>query len=337
MFLKTISCLRITAILLGLLTAVLPAWGDDVEKRKTEERAAVVNGAAIPREEFEREVLRIQGALLGRGKPLTCALIASVSKEVIESLIRREILHQESRKAGIKIDKKEIDKEIDGLKKRFLSDAEYKNELSRRNLSEDMLRFNVERTLLVQKYIERQFLEKVNVKDEDLIAYYESHLYLFKQPLHVNVSHILIQSDPKWEASRKDEARRKAEQIVKDLKKGKDFAVLAREQSDGPTRTNGGELGYIRMGQLEKKFEGAIFNLKPGETSDVIETDYGFHLFKVKDRKPDSILAYDTVKEQIRKSLREEKAKQEADLYAKTLREKASVVILLPELTQNPG
>jgi peptidyl-prolyl cis-trans isomerase C len=335
MFLKRVSCFHIMAILIGFLTVILPAWGG-AEERQTEERAAVVNGAAITREEFDREVLRIQGALLGRGKPLTCAQIASVSKEVIESLIRREILYQESRKAGIKIDQKEIDKEIDILKKQFLSDAEFKNELSRKNLLEDTLRAHVERTLSVQKYVERQFLEKVNVADGDMTAYYESHLYLFKQPLQVRVSHILIQTDPNWEASRKQEARRKAEQILKDLKKGKDFASLARELSDGPTRTNGGDLGYIKMGQLERQFESVIFNLKSGELSDVIEMDYGFHLFKVTDKKSETIMAYDNVKEKIRQSLREEKAKQEADLYAKSLREKASVVILLPELIQNP-
>ena len=334
MFLKRISCLHVTAMLIAFLAMVLPAWGE-VEKQQTEERAAVVNGATITREDFDREALRIQGVLLGRGKPLTCSQIASVSKEVVESLIRREILNQESRKAGIKIDQKEIDREIDALKKQFLSDAEYKSELSRRGLSEDMLRAHVERTLSVQKYVEQQFLEKVDVADADLTAYYEANLYLFKQPLQVRVSHILIQTDPKWEASRKQEARRKAEQILKDLKKGKDFASLAREYSDGPTRTNGGDLGYIKMGQLERQFEG-IFNLKPGDLSDIIETDYGFHLFKVIDKKPETILAYDNVKEKIRQSLRGEKAKQEADLYAKTLRDKATVVILLPELIEKP-
>ena len=337
MFLKKVLCFHVMAILISFVVAILPAWGDNMEKRQTEERAAVVNGAAITRDEFDREVLRIQGALVGRGKPLTCAQIASISKEVIESLIRLEILYQESRKAGVKIDKKEIDKEIDALKKQFLSEAEYKNQLSQKNLSEDMLRAHVERTLSIQKYVDRQFLEKVKVMDGDITAYYESHLYLLKQPLQVRASHILIQSDPKWEAPRKQEARRKAEQILKNLRKGEDFAALAREHSDGPTRTNGGDLGYIKMGQLEKQFESVVFGLKTGETSDLIETDYGFHLFKVTDRKPESILAYDNVKEQIRQVLKEEKAKQEADLYAKTLREKASVTILLPELTQTPG
>jgi len=334
MFLKKNSGFQIMAIIIGLMVLVLPAWGD-TKKPQTEEKAAVVNGAAITMDEFNGETLLVQRSVLGMGKPLTCVQIASVQKEVIESLIRREILYQESRKAGIKIDKKDIDKEIDILKKQFLSDAEYKNELIRRNLSEDTLRAQLERGLLIQKYVEQQFFKKVKVTDADVMTYYESHLSALKQPLQVRVSHILIQTDSKSEPSRKQEARRKAEQILKDLKDGKDFKTIAREQSDGPTRTSGGDLGYIRMGQLEKQFESVVFNLKADEISDIIETNYGFHLFKVTDRKPESIVAYDNVKEQIKQLLMMEKAKQEADLHAKNLREKAQVKILLPEITKN--
>ena len=330
MFLKRISCFQIMAIMFGFMISVLPAWGD-TKKPQTEEKAAVVNGATITMEEFNGETLLVQRSVLGMGKPLTCAQIANIQKEVVESLIRREILYQESRKAGIKIDNKDITKEIDAIKKQFLSDAEYKNELTRRNLSEDTLHSQLERGLLIQKYVEQQFLKKVKVTDADVMAYYESHLSALKQPLQVRVIHILIQIDPKSEDSRKQEARRKAEQILKDLKDGKDFKTIAREQSDGPTRTSGGDLGYIKKGQLEKQFESVIFNLKKDEISDVIETNYGFHLFKVTDRKPESILAYDNVKEQIKQLMLQEKAKKEADEYARKLREKSDVKILLNE------
>jgi peptidyl-prolyl cis-trans isomerase C/foldase protein PrsA len=85
------------------------------------------------------------------------------------------------------------------------------------------------------------------------------------------------------------------------------------------------------MGQLEKQLESVVFSLKPGETSEIIETGYGLHIFKAIERKPETILSYEAVKEKIRQFLREEKAKQEAELQAKTLREKASVEVLLGE------
>jgi peptidyl-prolyl cis-trans isomerase C len=330
MFLTGISRIQIIVTALVCLAAVLPARGD-VKKPATEDKAAIVNGAVITKEELDGEVFLVQRTVLGTGKPLTCSLLAAIQKEVLDSLIRREILFQESRKAGTKVDPKEIDKEIDGLKKKFLSEAEYRNELNRKNISEDKLRVQLERGLSIQRYVDRQFVKKVKIADADVMAYYESHLSLLKQPLQVRVSHILIQSDSKWDASRKQEARRKADQILRELKRGKDFAAVAREQSDGPTRTNGGELGYIKMGQLEKQLEDVVFSLKAGDISDVVETVYGFHLFKVVDRKAESIEAYDNVKDQIRQYLVQEKAKQEANLQAQKMREKSKVEILLEE------
>jgi len=292
---------------------------------------ALVNGVPIERGDFDKEVFLVQKTVLGVGKPLSCSQVTQIRSEVLESMIRRELLYQDSRKAGIKPDETAITKDIFAMRQQFPSDAEYKNELGRRNLTEESLRTQLERNSALQQYVDRKFSAKVVVTDDETVNYYQSHLDLFKQPLQARVSHILIQVDPKWDDSRKQEARKKADQIVRNLKKGQDFAALAREQSDGPTRTNGGDLGYIRKGQLDAQLENAVFKLKAGETSDIIETSYGFHIFKIIDRKPETVLAYDTVKEQIRQRLAQEKARQDADAYAKSLREKASVEIFPSE------
>jgi peptidyl-prolyl cis-trans isomerase C len=319
-----------TAVLFALCIAVVSQAGGEAAKQEREtDRVATVNGVPIERGDFDNEVFMIQKTLLGMGKPLTCSQLASIRTEVLESMIRREVLYQDSRKAGIKPDGNAVTREIAALRQQFPTEAEYKNELSRRNMTEEALRSQLERNNSLQQYVDRQFGPKVTVTDTEMVGYYESHLDLYKQPLQARVSHILVQVDHKWDDVRKQEARRKAEEVLKNLKKGQDFAALAREQSDGPTRTNGGALGYIRKGQLDAQLDNAVFKLKAGETSDIIETGYGFHLFKMVDRKPETILAYDAVKEQIRQHLVQEKARQEADQYAKILREKASVEILL--------
>jgi peptidyl-prolyl cis-trans isomerase C len=315
-------------IALCTMAMVSVALGED-RKSQPADKAAIVNGVPIERAEFDGELLMVQKAFLGYGKPITVNQAASLQKEVLESMVRREILYQESRKSAIKPDENAVDKELKALRQQFPDEAEYKSELSRRNITEEILRSRMERNSAVQQYVERQFAAKVTVTDSDTVSYYEGHLDLFKQPLQVRVSHILIRTDPAWDEARKQEARRKAEQIMKELKAGKDFAALARDQSDSPTRTNGGDLGYIKAAQLEKQFQSAVLALKPGETSDVISAEYGFHIFKLTDKKPETVLAYENVKEKIQQLLREEKARKEAELYAKTLREKASVEILL--------
>lgn len=330
MFLNNKKVYTIITLMMVILMMVQPSWGQDSKKRD-DERIAVVNGATIMRGDFDAEVLRIQKAHLALGRPLKCAHVAAYDKEVMEGLIRLELLYQESRKADIKFDKADIDKQMEVLKKQFLSETEYRNELSRRQITEEMLRARVERDFVFQKYITQQFAEKIKVTDVEMMTYYETHLDLLKQPLQVRVSHIMIQSDPKWDKARKQEARWKIESIQKKVEKGQDFAALAREHSDGTARTNGGDLGYIRAGQLGNRFENVVFDLKPGETSTIIETDHGFHLFKVTDRKAETILAYDNVKDQIRQTLVQEKTKQAADMHGKKLRETAKVEIVLKD------
>lgn len=328
MVLKKECYFRLTALALGMMLLASTA-GAEAKKQQAQQKAATVNGTAISKEEFDTEAFSLQRSFLALGRPLTCEQLKAVNKEAVESLIRREIIHQESRRAGVKADKKDIEKEIDAIKKTFLNDVEYQNELRRRNLTEEQLRSQVERNLLVGGYIEREFLQKNKPTDEETMNYYVNNVHLLKQPQQAKVSHILISSNPDWDATRRQEARRKAEKVHKELKSGREFSAMARELSDGPTRTAGGELGYVKKGQMEKQFEDVVFSLKVREISRIVETDYGFHIFKVTDVKPENIVSYDSVKEQIAKLLQLEKAKKEADLHARKLREKAQVEIFV--------
>lgn len=330
---RKISCLLTIAITVVCVMAVSSALGE-TKKNQKEEKVAVVNGTPIEKGEFDGEVFLIQKTVLGLGKPLSCEQVSLIRREVLESMIRRELLYQAARKSGIKPDENAINKDINSLKQQFSGETEYKDELSRRGINEEVLRARMIRNSLVQKYVDKEFTGKVNVTDKEIQDYYQKNIDLFKQPFQMQVSQIFIQSDPKGGDSRKKELRGKAEKILKNLKDDQDFADLAREYSDGPTKNKGGDLGYLRKGQLEKQFESKIFALKKGEITDVIETEYGFHIFKVTDIKPETMLAYENVKEKVKKFLVDEKIKQEADNYARKLREKTDVKILLPELNQ---
>ena len=331
---RKISCLLTIAITVVCMMAVSSAWGE-TKKNQKEEKVAVANGAPIDKGEFNGEVFLIQKTVLGLGKPLSCEQVSSIRREVLESMIRRELLYQAARKSGIKSDENAINKDINSLKQQFSGEIEYKNELSRRGINEEVLRARMVRNSLVQKYVDKEFTGKVKVTDKEIQDYYQKNIDLLKQPFQMRISHVFIQSDAKNSDSRKKELRGKAEKILKNLKDDQDFADLAREYSDGPTKNNGGDLGYLRKGQLEKQFESKVLALKKGEITDIIETEYGFHIFKVTDIKPETILAYENVKEKVKKFLADEKTKQEADEYARKLREKSDVKILLPELTQN--
>ncbi|HJQ71108.1 MAG TPA: peptidylprolyl isomerase [Blastocatellia bacterium] len=153
----------------------------------------------------------------------------------------------------------------------------------------DVLEFWSARQVLYQAYV------------EDMIAkYYEEHKNEYEQ---VRARHILISTSPQEEpppqaagqdkdaadkkpkALSKDEARKKAESILARVRKGEDFAKLAGEFSDDGSKETGGDLDYFSRGRMVPQFEQAAFSLKPGQVSDLVETQYGFHIIKVEDRR----------------------------------------------------
>ena len=129
--------------------------------------------------------------------------------------------------------------------------------------------------------------EKVNPSDKDIQAYYDSNLKkLYTHPDEVHARHILIEVPAGATAEQKAKAKTKAEDILKQLRKGADFAKLAKQYSEDPsTRDEGGDLGSFGRGQMIKPFEEAVFSMKPGELR-MVETKFGFHDVRVDSSSP---------------------------------------------------
>jgi len=314
---------------MSLAWIALPALA--LEKQPSEGKVAVVNGTVITQEDFDREMGRVRQQLLSRGKPLTDSQIPEIKKEVLENLINRELLYQESQRKAIKVDEAAINERVMALKKRFPSEAEFKTALIKANLSEADIRLQIKRGLAIEQFITKHFVEKVAVSDKELRAYYDNHPHSFKQPGQVRASHILIKVDPQAEQSQRAEARKRIEEIQQKLQKGEDFATLAKGFSEGPSSAKGGDLGYFRRGQMVKPFEEAAFALKPGEVSDLVETRFGYHLIKVIEKKPETKMSYEEIKDKLGHYLRQQKAQKEVSVYLQKLKEKAKVERFLTE------
>ena len=294
-----------------------------------ETNVAVVNGSPITQNQFDREMTRVEQTLLSRGRHLNESEMARLKKQVLEDLINRELLYQESQKQGITVEDSAVDEELEKLKNRFPSETEFKKALVQANLSETAVRNQIREEVAITQLVDKQFGDKLTVSDKESESYYDGHTNLFKQPEQVRASHILIKVDPQAGESQKAEARKKIEEIQKKLQGGEDFAALAKEYSQCPSGANGGDLKYFRRGQMVKPFEAAAFSLKPGEVSEIVETRFGYHLIKVTDKKPEETVAYDSVNEKIKEHLRREKARAETKRYVESLKEGAQVERLM--------
>ena len=319
------------ALVAALAFVSIALLASALEKQPSEGKVAVVNGSVITQEDFDREMGRVQQRLLSMGKPLTDSQIPEIKKEVLENLINRELLYQESQRKAIKVDEAAINEQVTTLKRRFPDEDEFKTALIKANLSEAGLKTQIKQGLAIQQLIDTYIAKKATVSDQEIKAFYESRLALFKQPEQVRASHILIKVEPQADGSQKAAARKKIEKIQQRVQKGEDFAALAQELSQDPSSAKGGDLGYFGRGQMVRSFEQAAFALMPGEVSDIVETKFGYHLIKVIERKPETTIAFEDIKDRLGHYLKQEKVQKEVSLYVQKLKEKAKVERFLTE------
>ena len=193
---------------------------------------------------------------LQTGKPVDDA---QLNKGVLEQLIGTALLYQKSKKEGIKVDQKAVDERLEQWKKQFPNEEAYKKAMSTANLSVPQMKEDITKVMTIEKFIVERFVDKTTVPENEIKAYYESRLNLFKQPEQVKASHILIKLEPKAKESEKKDALKKIRDVQKKQIKGDDFAKLAKEYSQGPSNAKGGDLGYFKRGQMVPAFEKVAF------------------------------------------------------------------------------
>src|SRR3989442_11262041 len=166
---------------------------------------------------------------------------------------------------------------------------------------------------------------QTQVTPDDLQAYYDQHRDEFRVPEQVNVRHILIKTplpgpDGKADPKGAEEARKKADDVLKQLKAGGNFSELAKKYSEDPgSAKNGGSLGWIGKGRTVPEFEKVAFSLPKGSTSDLVQSSYGFHIVHVDDKQDAHVKTLDEVKDQIEPIVKQQKAARAADSQANAL------------------
>lgn len=169
--------------------------------------------------------------------------------------------------------------------------------------------------ILIKAYLRKEIEDTVKVTDEDAKKYYDANKEKFKEPEKINISHILVDN----EAEAKD--------IMAKLKSGAEFATLAKERSKDASKEKGGELGFIAKGQTAPEFEQAAFALQPGQISDIVKTQFGYHIIKVSEKQPEKLMAYDDIKDQLKQMMLAGKQKESFEMLLKDLRDRNKVVV----------
>ena len=169
--------------------------------------------------------------------------------------------------------------------------------------------------ILVQALIEREILDKIKVNDEEVLEYYEQNKDSFTEKEQVHLYNILLETEEE------------AQDILEQLKAGGDFSEIAKEKSTGPSAAQGGDLGYLTKGTIIPEIEEVVFALELEELSEVIKTDFGFHILKITEKKPETVKALEEVKEDIIQTLLPNKQKEAFENLLEELKNKSEIEI----------
>jgi peptidyl-prolyl cis-trans isomerase D len=156
---------------------------------------------------------------------------------------------------------------------------------------------------------------KVTVPAADIQRYYNSNISQYQTPEQVRASHILLKTEGKDEAA----VRKQAEAVLAQVKGGADFAALARKVSEDTSKDQGGDLDFFARGRMVPEFETAAFAMAPGQTSELVKSQFGFHIIRVTDKRPGTIRTLDEVRAQIQDTLQQEIADQQLSTRAQQL------------------
>lgn len=274
---------------------------------------ALVNGEAIPRADLERELALAFELPEGSTQPAPDQL-GALKQTVLQGLVDRQLLLQDARAKGLTVPPEAIQRAAARLKADYPQER-FQEALSQGRLSEAELERTIAAQLTVEKLVDEVVYERVAVTEEELQGYLDAHTSEFQDPEQVHAAQIVVKEV--------DEARR----LREELRRGVKFGDLARAHSLSADARVGGDLGWFPRGVMPAEFDKVAFSLQPGQISDVVTSEYGFHLFKVLERRPARKKDLAQVRREVERRLLREKREKAQTAYVKGLRDRASIRI----------
>jgi parvulin-like peptidyl-prolyl isomerase len=318
---------------------------------------ATVNSQAIMLSEFEKNAAPI----LEQFKKATPAAeqtperIADIKKRVLDQMVDDRLLVEEAKKKTIRVSQLEVDEGVKKVRGRFNTEEEFNKELQKEGMNNDEFRKHIQDQLATIKLIDQEVKAKTPPPgDDEIKALYDTlDAILQDKPIpgshtaseldelkslakaverrfgeRARARHILIRVNPDGSKEEKDAALKKIKDIQSKLKKGEDFAELARKYSEDPgSKDRAGDLGYFSRGDMVPAFDKAAFSMDVGQTSDIVTTDFGYHIIQVQEKKAASKMSLDEIKDDLREYLFQQRGAKRFESYVKELRSKADVKI----------
>lgn len=273
---------------------------------------AHIDGEPVSAETFNSEMKTI----VDSGQ-FPIELLGQVKDQIISKIVDRELIERAVAESDITVSDEKLDERVKEIRAQF-AEANAKVDGQMGSLDEMVENLGITKEEFRESVRESLAIEQLLVKrgmkypsDEELKSFYEENKEAFKRPEQIHARHILIKVEPEADDAAWKEAQQKALEVrEKATAEGADFAKLAEEYSEGPSASQGGDLGWFGRGRMVPEFEEAAFNLEKSQVSEPIKTQFGWHLVKKVDQREAGVVSYDEVKEQLENKLRNQRVQE---------------------------
>ena len=290
---------------------------------------AVINDEALTLSEIQEEgqpvIRKIFQDFVGSERDRR---VEEAEKRLMDELIDRRLAFQVAKKEGMLPSSADVTSAIDELKKNnnATNDAQFRALLRAEGMTIEQVRRTVEERLAITRLLGRQIRSSIIIREEDLAQYYQEHQDKFQRTPEADIRHIYIAVPPGGDETA---AKARAAEVLAKIRSGADFAKMAEEYSDSPTKEKGGELGTVHKGDLAPEIEAAAFSLPVGGVSDLIRTSAGWNLIKVERVRTETVAPLAEVRDEIRDVLFQEKFEAKRKEWLAGLRAKAFIQVIM--------
>ena len=286
---------------------------------------ARVNGEVISKADLEEAMTQLQARA---GQPIPADQRDTIVRSILDQLIAFRLLRQESTSRKVTVPDAAIEGRITEIRSQFKSEEAFAQVLAEQKMTAEGLRANLLEGMRIDQMIDAEVNARAAVTPQQVDAFYTGNPGEFQRAERIHARHILIRVAPDADAATKEQARTKVTDLLTQARAGGDFAALAKQHSEDPgSGPTGGDLGFFERGQMVGPFDEAAFLLMPGQTSEIVETQFGFHIIRLEEKQAAGAVPLSEVRPQIEQFLQGRNREEQAQAFINALRAKGTIEI----------
>jgi len=291
---------------------------------------AMVNQEIITLSEVEKRIPPQKEEVVTEDRLQKQERTQALHRQVLEKLIEEKLIDQEAKKSAVKVSSKEVDAAVEEVKRRNgATQEDLERALAVEGLTLETYKKQIEKTIQRQRLINWSVKVEEKAGEKDLREFYKKNISRYRPNETYRPAQILFVIPKEATPGEIREIRKRCQNVLEKIRKGEDFGELAVLYSEDTSNKDRGDLGYFKKGELLPIFEKEALRLKVGEVSEIIRTEFGFHIIKLLDRKGTDPLPFEEVVERVKADYYESEMEKAFRQFLTTLKEKAVIEIKL--------